>query len=101
MQDVTDGGSDPSAPSGGSATLSDLVERVPEGWTRVVYRGRPYGLSRSTHAGGRSISVWAEELGGRDVISANVYRTSRADLLRACEMPEAKVLAFLRAWTRP
>ena len=82
-----------------SASLADLVERVPEGWTRVAYRGRHYGLSRTTRVAGRSISVSAVELGGRDLISANVYRTLDADLLRACEMPDEKVLAFLRGWT--
>jgi hypothetical protein len=82
-----------------SASLSALAERVPEGWTRVIYNGRTYGLARTTRAGGRSITIFAEELGGTDLISANVYRTAAADHLRACEMPTAKVLAFLRGWT--
>jgi len=83
----------------GSASLSALAERVPEGWTRVIYNGRTYGLARTTRAGGRRITLYAEELGGTDLISANVYRTAAADHLRACEMPTAKVLAFLRGWT--
>ena len=82
-----------------SASLSALAERVPEGWTRVIYNGRTYGLARTTRAGGRSIKISAQELGGTDLISANVYRTAAADHLRACEMPTAKVLAFLRGWT--
>jgi hypothetical protein len=56
-------------------------------------------LARTTRAGGRSVTIYAEELGGTDLISANVYRTVAADHLRACEMPAAKVLAFLRGWT--
>ena len=83
----------------GSMSLSVLVERVPEGWTRAMYNGRVYGLARTTRAGGRSITISARELGGADQISANVYRTVTADHLRACEMPTAKVFAFLRAWT--
>jgi len=79
--------------------LSALVERVPEGWTRATYNERTYGLVRTTRAGGRSITISARELGGADLISANVYRTVTADHLRACEMPTAKVFAFLRAWT--
>lgn len=81
------------------SSLSALVGRVPEGWTRATYNGRAYGLARTTRVGGRSITISAEELGGTDLISANVYRTATADHLRACEMPTAKVLAFLRAWT--
>lgn len=79
--------------------LAVLVDRVPEGWTLVRYTGRSYGLSRSSRAGGGAVSVYAEELGGEDVVSTNVYRTATGDLLRPCEMPAAKVLAFLRGWT--
>jgi len=78
--------------------LAALLGRVPEGWTPVVFEGRRYGLSRVTRAGGRSISVFAEELGGTDVVSANVYRTSTGELLKPCEMPATRVLAFLTGW---
>ena len=89
------------APTGedrSTAALAALVAAVPEGWTRVRYQGRTYGLTRRTWAGGRSTNVLAEELGGPDVVSANVHRTSTADHLRPCEMPAAKVLDFLRGW---
>jgi hypothetical protein len=82
----------------GTADLASLIEAVPEGWTRVTYAGHPYGLTRRTHAGGRSVSLLAEELGGPDMVSANSHRTAKADLLRPCEMPEAKVMDFLRSW---
>jgi hypothetical protein len=75
------------------------VERVPDGWSSVTYAGRPYGLTRTSRAGGRSVSVYAEELGGTDVVSTNVYRTSTGDLLKPCEMPAAKVLDFLTGWS--
>ncbi len=80
--------------------LERLVDRVPEGWTRVAYEGRTYGLSRTTHVNGRSITILARELGGSDLISANIYATpSNGHQLRACEMPDQKVLDFLRGWT--
>ena len=85
----------------GLTNLSALVDRVPEGWTRVEFAGRPYGLSRVTRVAGRVVTVTAEELGGPDLVSANIYRTTDADLLRSCEMPDAKVLAFLRGWALP
>jgi hypothetical protein len=72
---------------------------VPEGWTLVGYAGRSYGLRRTSRARGRSISIFAEELGGSDVVSTNVYRTAGGDLLRPCEIPAATVLAFLDGWT--
>lgn len=78
--------------------LGALVDRVPEGWTRVLYQGRAYGLARTTRASGGAVSVFAAELGGADVVSANVYRTGHGDQLRACEMPDVKVMDFLRGW---
>lgn len=78
--------------------LDELLARLPEGWHLAVYRGRRYGVTKRTGAGGRRVTLYAEELGGTDIVSANVYRTSAGDLLRACEMPDAKVLAFLDGW---
>lgn len=75
--------------------LGELFERVPVGWSRVRVAGRRWAVTRSLHAGGRSESLYAEELGGGDVVSANLYRTSTAPALRPCEMPAAKVLDFL------
>jgi len=78
--------------------VAALVERVPIGWTLVEFQGRRYGLTRVDHVGGRSLSIYAEQLGGPDVVSATVYRLSSGDRLNACEMPDAKVLAFLGSW---
>ena len=83
---------------GAHPELAALVDRVPEGWTQVTYGGRPYGLSRTSRAAGRSISIYAEELGGDAVVSANVYRTSTGSVLSPCEMPAATVLDFLKSW---
>ena len=78
--------------------VSRLVDRVPQGWTPATYAGRRWGLSRQDRVGGRVVAVYAEELGGTGVVSANVYRTTEGDLLRPCEMPAATVLDFLRGW---
>lgn len=74
------------------------MDRVPEGWTRVRYTGRPYGLSRTTHGDGRSVSILAMELGGSDEVSANVWLLARGAELRPCEMPAGKVFDFLAGW---
>ena len=71
---------------------------MPEGWTEVGYAGRRWGLTRTTHTDGRSVSVYAEELGGPGVVSANVWRLSGGDELRPCEMPASTVLDFLAGW---
>jgi hypothetical protein len=79
------------------SSLVDLLARVPEGWSIATYGGRRYGVTRTARAGGRAISVYAEELGGTDIVSTNAYLTDEGgEHLRPCEMPTEKVLAFLR-----
>lgn len=78
------------------AALASLAERFPEGWSVATYVGRRYGVTRTVHAGGRSMSVYAEELGGTHVVSANIYLTRAHEELRPCEMPAAEVLDFLQ-----
>lgn len=46
------------------------------------------------------MAVYAEELGGRDVVSANLYLTGDRPQLRPCEMPAEKVLDFLTRLVR-
>jgi hypothetical protein len=80
-------------------SVADLLVGVPDGWSVAVYAGRRYGVTKATHADGRSVSVYAEELGGPDVVSANLYLTGSGEAFRPCEMPAEKVLAFLRGAT--
>lgn len=77
-------------------TLRALVDRLPEGWSEASYAGRRWGVTKTLRADGRAVAVYAEELGGTDVVSTNVYLVGDDAELRPCEMPAAKVLAFLR-----
>lgn len=81
-----------------SSDLGELVARVPAGWTRVHQRGRPWGLSRTDRAGGRSVFLEADELGGPGRLSATVWFTTAGPLLRPCEVPADDVLDLLRGW---
>jgi len=74
------------------------VEQIPLGYSEVKYQGKTYGLTRTDYSGGRSLKVYAEELGGTDFISFNYYFTQKGDLLKPCEMPEAKVRAFVMGY---
>ena len=80
----------------GLSPLLPLVERVPDGWSSATYDGRRYGVTKTLRADGRAVSVYAEELGGTDVVSTNVYLIGDSVELRPCRMPAEKVLAFLR-----
>jgi hypothetical protein len=89
----------PGVPDAAPEELHALVERVPPGWTAVAYDGSAWGLTRTDHAGGATSTLYAEQLGGTGVVSANVWRTSGGEVLRPCEMPARVVLDFLRGWT--
>lgn len=77
--------------------ISALFERIPVGWSVREHDGRRYGVTRTVTAGGRIEKIFAEELGGTDVVSANLYL---GDRFRPCEMPPEKVLSFL-TWSTP
>ncbi|MEO0990191.1 MAG: hypothetical protein AAFX00_04480 [Pseudomonadota bacterium] len=64
------------------------------------YGGSAYGkrwrITKAVMARGRSQKLEAEELGGPDYISFNLYRLAGGQaLLKPCEMPAAKVVDFV------
>lgn len=78
--------------------IRELLNSISEGTSRGHYRGNTYVVSKSIHNGGLSIKLYAEEAGGDDFVSLNFYETSRGESLKPCEMPEEKVLTFLREY---
>lgn len=71
------------------------LDAIPEGSSEGRYAGRRWRVTKSLHAGGRGVKLWAEAVDGSDWISLNHYRLASGDRLRPCEMPEAKVRAFV------
>ena len=72
------------------------LSSLPRGYFTARYDSRRYGVSNVAHAGGRSFKLYAEELGGPDRISLNIYAPASGDpALRPCEMPLDKVTAFV------
>lgn len=83
------------APSSEGASDTDVVARLPHGWTRVTIAGRPWGVTRTDHAAGRSSTFTADELGGPGYLSANIWRTEAGLVIRPCEVPMESVTGFL------
>ncbi len=52
-------------------------------------------MTRQDFAGGQSQKLVAEELGGGDYISMNLYRLASGAVLKPCEMPAEKVTQFV------
>ncbi len=61
----------------------------------VFYENKRYLLRKETLLDGRLIKAYAEELGGNDFISLNYYPQTLGGLLKPCEMPVEKVIAFI------
>jgi hypothetical protein len=60
-----------------------------------IFEGRRYGVTRTEREGGRHAWLWAEDLGGTDKISENLYRLKSGARLEPCEMAEEKVITFV------
>ena len=80
-----------------TAPFRSALDQIPEGYSEGLYQGRRYGVQKSSHAGGRSLKLFARDLGGTDFISLNLYHLGSGDLLKPCEMLEAKVRDFVLA----
>lgn len=71
-------------------------DAMPMGGYGGSYMGKRYRITKSAMATGRSQKLEAEELGGNDYISFNLYRlTGGEPLLKPCEMPAEKVISFV------
>ncbi len=77
--------------------MRDILAVWPQGYFTASFHGRRYGVSNTSHTGGRSRKLYAEELGGTDFVSLNLYEPDHGDpALRPCEMPVEKVVEFVR-----
>ncbi|MEM0948766.1 MAG: hypothetical protein AAGK37_15305 [Pseudomonadota bacterium] len=71
-------------------------DALPFGGYGATFRGRRYRVVKAQVGSARSQKLEAEELGGNDYVSLNLYRLSSGHaLLKPCEMPEAKVRDFV------
>ena len=74
----------------------EKFDAMPVGGYGASFEGRRYRVTKSQFACARSQKLEAEELGGTDYISFNLYRLASGDtLLKPCEMPAEKVVGFV------
>ena len=89
----------PSTSAGSPENLQSFLEalkEIPRGYGQGVFDGRRWGTTLTEAAGGRRFKLFAEELGGTDFVSFNLYLTDGGiPRLKPCEMPTAKVLDFV------
>jgi hypothetical protein len=71
-------------------------DSLPIGGYGGTFEGRRYRIVKSQLAAARSQKLEAEELGGTDRVSLNLYRLETGEaLLKPCEMSAEKVRAFV------
>lgn len=71
------------------------LSALPDGATDLFYRNRRYLLRKETLLDGKLIKIYAEELGGNDIVSGNYYPTIKGGMLKPCEMSDEKVIEFI------
>lgn len=74
----------------------DRFLALSSGYRPVIFEGKRYGMSIEISADGKRRKFYAEELGGNDHVSFNLYLLDgKAPLLKPCEMPAEKVIDFV------
>ena len=68
---------------------------LPNGANDVRYLGKRYLLRKETLLEGKLLKVYAQELGGKDIVSGNYYPTIKKGMLKPCEMSDKKVIDFV------
>ena len=68
---------------------------LPNGANDIRYLGKRYLLRKETLLDGKLLKIYAEELGGNDIVSGNYYPTMKEGMLKPCEMSELKVIDFV------
>lgn len=71
------------------------LHAIPFGSCTGMAHCKRYILSKTAVAGGKGAKLVAEALDGSDYISLNIYHLVAGDILKPCEMPQEKVVAFV------
>ena len=70
-------------------------DALPTGTFTGTSQGHRYLVTRQDSSDGGSQKLVAEELGGPDYVSFNLYRLTSGIRLRPCELPEKKAVEFV------
>ena len=71
-------------------------DALPTGYSEGAFNGQRWGVTKTVTDDKRRGNLYAEQLGGSDHVSFNLYRLSGNDIrLKPCEMHEEKVIDFV------
>ena len=81
------------------STFLDRFLKLEPGHRFVIFDRRRYNMTVTVSADGKRRKLYAEELGGSDHISFNLYLLDNSkSLLKPCEMPMEKVVRFINSF---
>jgi hypothetical protein len=76
--------------------FSQALALIPEGYSEGSFEAGRWGATVKRSPDGKRIWLYAEDLGGSDVVSFNLYLLEASgSSLKPCEMSSAKVVAFV------
>lgn len=75
--------------------FEQMFAQFPVGYIEGQYEGKTWGAVVKRSADGRRAWLFAEELGGTDIVSFNLYRRTGRVFLKPCEMSSTKVVRFV------
>lgn len=75
--------------------LLERIQTIPLRYSEVIFENKKYAVTRTDFNQGKSIKLYAEQLGGIDFVSFNYYVTKSKELLKPCDMTSIKVITFL------
>ncbi|MBY3123163.1 hypothetical protein [Rhizobium laguerreae] len=78
------------------ATFEDALAKLPDGYVDGYFGNRSWGVAVKRSEDGKRTWLYAEELGGTDIVSFNLYRLAGpGSIVKPCEMSSAKVIGFV------
>jgi hypothetical protein len=77
-------------------TVLTIIKKIPEGYSEGFLNTTKYSITKNTFNDGTSFKIFGRELKGNNFISFNYYITSKKEFIKPCEMPEEKVIHFLK-----
>jgi hypothetical protein len=82
-----------------SLEFNHALAALPDGYVEGHFLGRKWGSTIKRSEDGRRVWLYAEELGGTDIISFNLYVVSpERPVVKPCEMSLEKVTEFVIAF---
>lgn len=79
--------------------FQEALSLFPDGYSEGMFEGSRWGATVKRSVDGKRIWLFAEQLGGAEIVSFNLYRLDGSgDALKPCEMSSEKIIAFVRGF---